>query len=106
MADQFSAEENALRSGADHVAEAKTTLDTQIADLRTRLTSLEGAWRGTGAMAFTNVMQRWENDARRLTGALATLEANLIGTDKPYTETDDSAHQAMNPSNASLRGGT
>lgn len=102
MADKFSAEEGALRSGADHVATAKTTLDGQLADLRSKLTSLEGQWRGTGAAAFTGVMTRWDNDARKLTGALDTFEANLRGTDTAYTETDDSAQQAMNSFNASL----
>ncbi|PWD50523.1 WXG100 family type VII secretion target [Serinibacter arcticus] len=103
-ADKFSAEEGALRAGADHVATAKTTLDGQLADLRGRLTSLEGQWRGSGATAFTTVMTRWDNDTRRLTGALETFEANLKGTDTAYTETDDSAQQAMNAFNSSLTG--
>ena len=104
MADQFSAEEGALRTGAGHVSDARTTLNTQIADLRTKLTSLEGQWRGTGQLAFSNVITNWERDASRLTTALETFEANLTGTDTAYTETDDSAQQAMNAFNASLSG--
>lgn len=104
MADKFSAEENALRTGAGHVADARTTMNTQISDLRGRLTSLQGQWRGTGQLAFTNVMTNWERDATRLTSALENFEANLTGTDQAYTETDDSAQQAMNAFNASLSG--
>lgn len=102
MNQKFSAEEGALRSGADHVGDAKTALDGQLSTLRGQLTSLEGQWRGSGALAFGTVMERWDAQARKLTGTLEVFEANLRGTDTAYTETDDSAKQAMDKYNSTL----
>lgn len=104
MNDRFSAEEAALRTGAGHVADAREELGGKIDQLRSRLTSLEGQWRGTGQLAFASVMANWEADARKLTSALDVFEANLTGTDTAYTETDDAAKAALAGFNASLSG--
>ena len=98
----FSAEENALKTGADHVATTKEDLDTQLTALRNQLTALQGRWKGQGNLAFTNVMSRWDSQAFKLIGVLDVFEANLRGTDKAYLETDDGSAAALNQFDSSL----
>ncbi|GMA32358.1 WYL domain-containing protein [Litorihabitans aurantiacus] len=100
--DGFSAEEGALLAGAGHVDTARETLTTEIGQLRSRLTQLEGAWVGEGAGAFRTLIDSWEQKATRLTNVLDVFKSNLTGTDAAYGQSDTDAGAALNQYTQSL----
>lgn len=71
------------------VVEAKGDLESQLRTLEGRLQGLGGQWKGSGAAAFTSVMTRWNESARRLTGALDGFESNLRASESTYTASDE-----------------
>jgi WXG100 family type VII secretion target len=93
MAEVISAEEGALRRGAQAVAETKQGIDQQVKKVRGEIEQLRGFWQGGAAVAFTGLMSRWDEQARSLNEVLVTLEAALSGTEKDQAATEES-HQS------------
>ena len=89
MADQISAEEGALRKGAQAVRETKTGVDQQVKKVRGEIDQLRGFWTGAAAGSFTTLMTRWDEQTRKLNEVLVTLEAALAGTEKDQAATEE-----------------
>ncbi|QGH70459.1 WXG100 family type VII secretion target [Pseudactinotalea sp. HY158] len=96
MATEVSAADGALQRGAQVVADAKASLNTELNQLEGKLASIGAQWQGQGASAFTMLMERWRTDARKITSALDTFEQNLTSSQTTYTSTDDTQSSAMN----------
>ena len=90
MADVISAEEGALRRGAQAVRETKSGIDQQTKKVRGEIEQLRGFWTGAAAASFTTLMSRWDEQARQLNEVLVTLEDALAGTERDQAE---EAHQ-------------
>ena len=58
MADVISAEEGALRRGAQAVRETKSGIDQQTKKVRGEIEQLRGFWTGAAAASFTKLMSR------------------------------------------------
>lgn len=95
MADQISAEEGALRKGAQAVRETKAGVDQQVKKVRGEIDQLRGYWTGAAAGSFTTLMTRWDEQTRKLNEVLVTLEAALAGTEKDQAATEDSHQQTI-----------
>lgn len=93
---EVSAADGALARGAKIVADSKVALNSELSSLRGKLSSIGSMWQGSGATAFTSVMQQWENNANRIVSSLDNFEENLKQSQTTYTATDDAATQAMN----------
>ena len=89
MADVISAEEGALRRGAQAVGEAKQGIDQQVKKVRGEIDQLRGYWQGGAAVAFTGLMTNWDEQARKLNEVLVTLEEALSGTEKDQAATEE-----------------
>lgn len=94
MSGEVSRQDQALTRGAQMVVEAKGDLEGQLRSLEGKLSGLQGMWKGAGAGAFTSVMTRWNDSARRLTGALDGFEANLRASESTYTASDEQESSA------------
>ena len=92
MADVISAEEGALRRGAQAVRETKSGIDQQTKKVRGEIEQLRGFWTGAAAASFTTLMSRWDEQARQLNEVLVTLEDALAGTERDQAATEE-AHQ-------------
>lgn len=93
MADVISAEEGALRRGAQAVNEAKGGIDQQVRKVRGEIEVLRGYWSGAAATSFTSLMTRWDAEASKLNEVLVTLEAALSGTERDQAATEQD-HQS------------
>ena len=93
MAQVISAEEGALRRGAQAVHEAKSGIDQQVKNVRGEIEQLRGYWSGGAALSFTGLMNRWEEQATKLNEVLVTLEDALSGTEKDQAASEEQ-HQA------------
>jgi WXG100 family type VII secretion target len=95
MADVISAEEGALKRGAQAVSEAKAGIDQQTKNVRGEIEQVSGFWKGAAATAFTGLMNRWDEETRKLNNVLDTLEAALSGTEKDQAATEESHQQTI-----------
>lgn len=95
MANTISAEEGALKKGADSVKTAKETIDRHTSRVRSEIESLRSYWTGTAAGAFTQLMARWDGQTTKLNAVLIELENALRGTERDQAETEDSQTQII-----------
>ena len=95
MAQVISAEEGALKRGAQAVHEAKAGIDTQVKNVRGEIDQLRQYWSGGAAASFTTLMGRWEEQATKLNNVLVTLEAALAGTEKDQAASEEQHQSAI-----------
>jgi WXG100 family type VII secretion target len=95
MADVISAEEGALKRGAQAVGQAKAGIDQQVKFVRGEIEQVSGFWKGDAAVAFNSLMTRWDEETKKLNAVLITLEDALGGTDRDQNTTEDSHNQTI-----------
>ena len=105
MADVISAEEGALNKGAQAVGEAKAGIDQQVQNVRGEIEQLRGYWSGSAAIAFTTMMNSWDEQAKKLNSVLITLEDALTGTAKDQASTEEQ-HQSTISGLSSMMSGS
>ncbi|GAA3592711.1 hypothetical protein GCM10022198_15790 [Klugiella xanthotipulae] len=104
MAGVISAEEGALRRGAQAVGEAKAGIDQQTKNVRNEIEQVRGFWRGSAAGSFTTLMTSWDEQARKLNETLVTLEAALSGTEKDQARTEEEHRSTISGLNSMMNG--
>lgn len=95
MADQISAEEGALKRGAQAVNTAKAGIDTQVKKVRGEIEQVSGFWTGAASGAYTQLMQRWNQETTKLNDVLITLEEALAGTERDQAASEESHQQTI-----------
>jgi WXG100 family type VII secretion target len=93
MAQVISAEEGALRKGASAVNTAKSGIDRQVANVRGEIEQVRGYWSGSAAASFTQLLNTWDQQTKKLNEVLVTLEEALSGTEKDQAATEEE-HQS------------
>jgi WXG100 family type VII secretion target len=91
----ISAEEGALKRGAQAVGTAKSGIDQQVKFVRGEIEQLRGFWTGEAAGAFSQLMARWDDETRKLNDVLITLEDALSGTERDQVSTEESHRQTI-----------
>ena len=104
MAQVISAEEGALKAGAQAVNEAKAGIDQQVKNVRGEIEQLKGFWSGGAAASFTGLMTRWEEQATKLNNVLVTLEDALRGTEKDQAASEEQHTQAISGLSSMMSG--
>ena len=102
MAGEVSAADGALKAGADVVSTTRGSLQQQLQALDGQLSGIGAGWQGQGAVAFTQLMTRWREDATKIIGALNEFEANLLSSQSTYTASDDAQAATMSSLSARL----
>lgn len=83
MADQR-AEEGALPKGVQAIESTYADLQGHFSRLEGDLSTIGSSWQGTASVQFSQLMQQWQENAKKVNQALQELADNLRGT-----------HQAM-----------
>lgn len=89
MAGEVSKQDQALTRAASMVSDARTELSGSLQSLRGKLDGIGAQWKGAGAGAFTQVMQNWNEDARKIISSLERFEENLRKSESTYTAADE-----------------
>ena len=95
MAGEVSAADGALKAGAAAVAQTRVELKGELASLEGKLAGIGSSWKGQGAASFGILMNRWREDANKITDALNEFEANLQSSQTSYVAADDAQSSAM-----------
>ena len=89
MAGEVSKQDQAITRGAQMVSDARSELDGQLGTLRGKLAGIGAQWKGAGSSSFQGVMTRWDENTKRITGALNDFEANLRSSEQTYNTSDE-----------------
>ena len=95
MADVISAEEGALKRGAEAVNTAKSGIDEQVKKVRTELDQVAGFWTGAAAGSYTQLLGRWNDETTKLNQVLVELEDALRGTERDQAASEESHQQTI-----------
>ncbi|MGQ0624019.1 MAG: WXG100 family type VII secretion target [Sporichthyaceae bacterium] len=90
-----SAQEGALQRSAQLVAEARLDLGKQCSALRQELVQLVDNWKGAGALACREVLDRWDVEVFAVIDELNTFETNLLASESTYRRVDEQHAAAM-----------
>lgn len=100
---QFSAEGDAIRKGAELTRAAHGDLLKESSGLPARVAT-KGSWEGASAGSFTALIAAWNADSSRIIKALEVFESNLRGVDVNYTNADQSNADALKRLSSGLTG--
>ena len=89
MAGQFGTQTETMRQAAQHVVDVNQQIQGQLSTLRNRLAPLEGSWRGDAALAFGQLMTRWNDDAVRIGRSLAAIGESSQASGAEYRAAED-----------------
>lgn len=104
MAEVISAEEGALRQGAEAVSAARSGIQVKIKGVRTEIEQLSGFWTGAAAASFTQLLSTWDQEANKLNDVLVTLEDALRGTEKDQAASEEAHQQTISNLGSMMNG--
>jgi WXG100 family type VII secretion target len=93
--DGFGTTPDEMARAAQHVAAVNQAVQGELTALRGRLEPLAGAWVGRASAQFTQLMARWDTDARSLNQALAGIGQAIAGSRATYQRHEDDQAAVM-----------
>jgi len=91
-----------MQRAAQQVREVNEQVQARLSQLRNQLAPLAGAWRGEAATAFTNLMVRWDSDAKQLNQALAGIGEAIQTSGRGYQQAEEAHKQSMSSITSAL----
>jgi WXG100 family type VII secretion target len=83
-----------LHTAAKDVRHIRTEVDGELSKLWNTVDELAVAWQGGASRGFQQVMQRWNDDVKKLLTAMDDI-ANLLDKSADTHQTNDEAQQQM-----------
>ncbi|MEU6858319.1 WXG100 family type VII secretion target [Glycomyces sp. NPDC046736] len=77
-----------VATAATQTVNAKLSVDANLDRLKALCDELAGAWTGSGATAFANVMLQWDTEAAKLLDALQDIADALDSSAAAQAEMD------------------
>ncbi|MEJ3653953.1 WXG100 family type VII secretion target [Actinomycetes bacterium KLBMP 9759] len=100
--DGFGATTEAMERAGRHVLSVNQGVQAELAALRTKLEPLSAAWKGRAAIEFTQLMVRWDADARTLGEALRSIGEAIQGSHTTYQQHEEQQAANMSAITAAL----
>jgi WXG100 family type VII secretion target len=95
-------DELTLHQAAREIRSAKADIDNHLGTIRGAAEVLGVAWTGQAAGAFTNLMERWNNDARQLAAAMEDIAVLLDRSAKSHSLNDEQSMSMLNRMDSSV----
>lgn len=90
MAGSFNTDAATMQKAGQQVQQVSDEIGQELRSLLNQLEPVASSWKGAAASAFQQLMQRWQEDASKLTQALQGIAEMLDSTNKNYTQVEDS----------------
>jgi WXG100 family type VII secretion target len=84
-----------LVKGAEDIMSVDESVQGILKQLAGTVEGLSSAWSGSAALAFTNLMERFNADAQKLHTALVEIAEQMSGTAATYLTQDQDQDQVM-----------
>jgi WXG100 family type VII secretion target len=93
-----------MQKAGQHVLDVNSDVQGRLASLRGQLEPLAGAWKGEASLAFTRLMQRWDENARKLNEALRGIGESINTSTQTYVHQEEQERSSMSNIEAALEG--
>jgi WXG100 family type VII secretion target len=95
-------EEATLFQAAKDLRAAEGDITTHLGTVRGAAQTLGSAWTGQAASAFTNLITRWDNDAKQLVQAMSDIADLLDKAGKSHSMNDQASMDMLNRMDSSV----
>lgn len=89
----FKTSVDTMNTAANHVATTNADIQGDLNRLRGIVDEVRGSWKGQAQSAFDGLMQRWDENAKKLNDALLEISNNIKSNARSFdtTDTDNAA---------------
>jgi WXG100 family type VII secretion target len=94
-----------LVTAADQMVATNEDLQEYGRQLALSVDSVQGAWKGNAAVAFTNLMTQYSTDFETLNTALFNIAEQVVGSAKDYERQEEEASSDISSIMATLEDG-
>ncbi|MFG6403565.1 MULTISPECIES: WXG100 family type VII secretion target [unclassified Microbacterium] len=84
----FSVDSDAVLSATSAAQGTVSRLEAESSALLSQLSSLQGSWTGTAAVAFQGVLERWRATQHQVEEALADISGALTVAGRQYADVE------------------
>lgn len=105
MAGSFKTGTEELTTVSDQMVQANELLQDEGRQLGQAVDSVQGAWSGAAATAFTNLMTQYHSDFAALNTALFNIAEQVAGSSRDYAAQEDTASEDISAIMATLEDG-
>ena len=89
MAGSYTTDAAVMQKAAQQVQQVSEEINSELRSLMSNLEPVASSWKGSAASAFQQLMQRWNEDASKLTQALQGISELLDSTTKNYSQGEE-----------------
>jgi WXG100 family type VII secretion target len=89
MADAYSTEFAVMQKAGQSVSQAVEEIGAEMRNLESALAPVAGAWKGSAASAFQQLMERFQSDGTKLTQALQAIGEALGTNTTNYSKVEE-----------------
>lgn len=104
MAGSFKTGAQELQTAAQQMETSNEQLMGNLKTLAGECEQIRGTWSGTAAVAFTNLMTRFEEDAKKLNDSLQQISQAVTGNAAAYAQQEQEAQDSINKITNTLGG--
>jgi WXG100 family type VII secretion target len=94
-----------LLTASDQMVQTNELLQDNGRKLAQAVDSVQGAWQGAAAVAFTNLMTQYSSDFEKLNTALFNIAEQVSGSARDYQAQEDTAAADVSAIMATLEDG-
>ncbi|MFV0462445.1 MAG: WXG100 family type VII secretion target [Nostocoides sp.] len=91
MSATFQVDTDRITGASADISRISGEIETQVASMMSRLTSLQDAWQGSAAAQFHGVVQQWQGTQRTVQQSLDSIASVLRTAGLRYAETEAEA---------------
>ncbi|GIE78135.1 hypothetical protein Aph02nite_40850 [Actinoplanes philippinensis] len=102
MTGPFRVDQATLATAASDVRSTRTEVDGQLKSLQGNVQELGSAWKGQAATGFSNLMQRWDTDVKKLLTAMDEIADLLDKSGNVHASNDEQQNSMFNQFNSAV----
>ncbi|MBC6795128.1 WXG100 family type VII secretion target [Corynebacterium macclintockiae] len=84
----FKTDVSTMNQAASNVDRVKNEVQGELSRLRGVVEEVSGSWKGQAQASFHSLMQRWDDNARKLNEALQSIADNIRANAGDFDSTD------------------
>lgn len=88
MAAHFQVDTERIQAASGDIARISGEIEGQVAQMMSRLTALQDAWKGGAATQFQGVVTQWQGTQRQVQASLDSVGQVLGAAGAQYAETE------------------
>ena len=93
-----------LQKAGQQMQTSNEQLQSDLAKLAGECEQIRGTWNGAAATAFTNLMERFQTDAKNLNSSLDSISEAITGNAANYAAQEQEASESISKITSALGG--